>query len=339
MIALRGLAKAFGGSPAVRGVDLDVAAGDLVALLGPSGCGKTTVLRMVAGLDTPDAGTIALDGVDVTATPPQRRGVGLVAQRYALFPHMTVARNVAFGPETRGWSRADTAGRVDEMLRLVRLHPQRDRFPAQLSGGQAQRVALARTLAPRPAVLLLDEPFAALDAGLRAEMRGFLRRVQRETGVTTLMVTHDQAEAMEMADRVAVMLDGRLAQVAAPDALHRRPASHAVAAFMGAANVLRARVAHGMLHLHAAILPAPPDAAPGDGYAVLRPETLRFTAPGDGSIAGRITGRTFHGATVTWGVDTPAGPLTVLEASAQDRTIGDAVGIRVDARDVWIMRS
>ncbi len=230
------LEKRFGSYTALDGVSLRVARGELVALLGPSGCGKTTLLRILAGLDTADAGTVSFDGIDVTHTPAAARNVGLVFQHYALFEHMSVFENIAFGLRVRGATKARVTDRVRELLSHVRLEGFADRAPSQLSGGQRQRVALARALAAEPRVLLLDEPFGALDARVRQELRSWLRRMHAETRVTTVLVTHDREDAFEVADRVAVMNAGRLEQVGSPVDVFHEPASAWVMRFLGDVN-------------------------------------------------------------------------------------------------------
>jgi sulfate transport system ATP-binding protein len=233
---VHGLEKRFGSYTALDGVSLRVARGELVALLGPSGCGKTTLLRVLAGLETPDKGKVLFDGVDVTHTPAASRNVGLVFQHYALFEHMTVFENVAFGLRVRRAPRAHVDERVRELLTRVRLEGFAGRLPSQLSGGQRQRIALARALAAEPRVLLLDEPFGALDARVRQELRAWLRRLHAETGVTTVLVTHDREDAFEVADRVAVMNAGRLEQVGPPVEVFHEPASAWVMRFLGDVN-------------------------------------------------------------------------------------------------------
>ena len=233
MIAVDSVTKRFGDFTALEDVSLDVPEGSLTALLGPSGSGKSTLLRVVAGLETPDTGTVVLEGADVTRVPAQRRGIGFVFQHYAAFKHMTVRENVAFGPKVRKRPKAEVAAKVDELLALVGLDGFAARYPSQLSGGQRQRMALARALAVEPRVLLLDEPFGALDANVRAELRAWLRRLHERVPVTTVLVTHDQEEAMEVADRIAVLRDGRLEQVGAPRDLYERPANDFVMGFLG----------------------------------------------------------------------------------------------------------
>jgi sulfate transport system ATP-binding protein len=239
-IAVRNLSKRFGSFQAVDGVSFEVPAGQLVALLGPSGSGKSTILRIIAGLEPADTGEVELTGEDATTLPVQRRGVGFVFQHYALFRHMTVRQNIAFGLELQKLRRVEVRRQVDELLGLIQLQGYADRYPSQLSGGQRQRVALARALAPRPKVLLLDEPFGALDAKVREELRSWLRRLHDEVHVTSLFVTHDQQEAFEVSDQVVVLNKGRVEQMGPPQALYEQPATPFVAEFLGAVNVLSA---------------------------------------------------------------------------------------------------
>ena len=338
-VRLEGLVKRHPGGGGVDGVDLRVAPGRLTALLGPSGCGKTTTLRTIAGLEAPDGGRVLIGGRDVAGTPVRERGVGLVFQRYALFPHMDVAGNVGFGLRVRRLPRAEAARRLDAILDVVRLAHLRDRYPAQLSGGQMQRVALARTLVTEPRVLMLDEPLTNLDAGLRAEMRGFVRDLQRRLAITTIVVTHDQAEAMELADRVAVMLAGRIAQEGSPDALYRRPESRAVANFMGAANVFPAtRAGPGAVRTAFATLRAA--APPGGAFDVmLRAEAIDMAPEGaaapDDAFAGHVEARTFQGASVAYAVRCGADLLTVSEPSRRLVDPGTPVRLSIEPDRVW----
>ena len=225
VVSLRGVAKTYGDAVAVESLSLDVRRGELLCLLGPSGCGKTTTLRIVAGFIEPTAGSVLIDGKDMTREPPYRRDTGMVFQSYALFPHLTIAQNVSFGLENLGWPKVDRDTRVHEMLVLIELEHLAGRFPRQLSGGQQQRVALARALAMRPAVLLLDEPFSNLDAQLRVRMREELRDLIRRIEMTTLFVTHDQEEALMLSDRIGVMSRGRLEQVGSPGEIYEKPAT------------------------------------------------------------------------------------------------------------------
>ncbi|MDN5760163.1 MAG: TOBE-like domain-containing protein [Tomitella sp.] len=233
MITVSGARKTYGDFVALDGIDFTVPAGSLTALLGPSGSGKSTLLRSIAGLDDPDGGRIVIDGRDVTGVPPQRRGIGFVFQHYAAFKHMTVRENVAFGPKIRRRSKAEVAAKVDELLEVVGLNGFQHRYPAQLSGGQRQRMALARALAVDPKVLLLDEPFGALDAKVRDDLRGWLRRLHQTVDVTTVLVTHDQQEALDVADRIAVLNHGRIEQVGRPVDLYDTPATDFVMSFLG----------------------------------------------------------------------------------------------------------
>ena len=242
-VSVQGVTKTFGAFTALKGVSLDIRPGEFVTLLGPSGCGKTTLLRIIAGLERADTGTIRIGGTDVTGFPAARRGCGIVFQSYALFPNLTAAENVAFG--IRDMSGADRIARARELLDLVHLTPEADKHPGQLSGGQQQRVALARALAIQPRVLLLDEPLSALDAKVRGRLRGEICSLQRRLGLTTIMVTHDQEEALTMADRVVVMNRGEIAQEAAPEDLYRKPADTFVADFVGHMNLLKGWQADG----------------------------------------------------------------------------------------------
>jgi sulfate transport system ATP-binding protein len=241
VIALENVSKRFGGFQALDAVSLDVPDGSLTSLLGPSGSGKSTLLRVIAGLEAPDAGRVEIGGADATSVPAQRRGIGFVFQHYAAFKHMSVRDNVGFGLRIRKVSRRETAARVEELLGIVGLAGYADRYPNQLSGGQRQRMALARALAVQPKVLLLDEPFGALDANVRAELRAWLRRLHDEVHVTTVLVTHDQEEAMAVSDRIAVINDGRIEQVGAPRDLYDQPANRFVMGFLGPVTRLRGR--------------------------------------------------------------------------------------------------
>ncbi len=241
-LALNNLCKSFGQTRALKHVDLRVENGELLTLLGPSGCGKSTLLRLVAGFTTATSGSIRIGGADVTRVPPHARGIGMVFQSYALFPHLSVAKNIAFGLEERGFARAQIRQRVGELLDLIRMSDAADRFPAQLSGGQQQRVALARAVAYAPKLLLMDEPLGALDLKLREAMQLEIRRIQRELGITTLYVTHDQTEAMRISDRIAIMNDGRLEQIGSAAEIYHAPVSCFVADFLGRINFISAKV-------------------------------------------------------------------------------------------------
>jgi putative spermidine/putrescine transport system ATP-binding protein len=278
-LSLNGLSKHYGDFYAVREVSLTIADGEFLVLLGPSGCGKTTTLRMVAGFIEPSAGHVRLAGQDVTYLPPWRRNAGMVFQSYALFPHMTVAQNVAFGLEMRKLSRADIDRRVEETLALVRLGGYGGRLPRQLSGGQQQRVALARALAIRPDVLLLDEPLSNLDAKLRQEVRVEIRELQRQLGLTTVMVTHDQEEALTMADRLVVMNEGAVRQVGTQRDLYERPADQFVAGFVGRTTFLAGAIeAPGRFLSDGGLSLACSDGRTGRAVLALRPERVEIGA-------------------------------------------------------------
>jgi len=285
-ITLDNVVKSFDTFRAVHGVSLEIGSGELVALLGPSGSGKTTILRMVAGLDYADGGRILFGDEDATDIPVRERGVGFVFQHYALFPHMTVAENIAFGMKVskRRRSRAEIDARVTELLALMRLAGLGDRFPAQISGGQRQRVALARALAVDPKVLLLDEPFGALDANVRRDLRRWLREIHDELGITTIFVTHDQEEALDLADRVVILNEGRIVQQGTPEEVCRRPGSAFVTRFLGDANRLEVEVRDGRAALAGGSIDAP---GVPDGRAELfaRPADLDWASDGSGIAA------------------------------------------------------
>jgi sulfate transport system ATP-binding protein len=284
-LEIKSLSKAFGRYPALNDVSLTAADGEFLALLGPSGSGKTTLLRILAGLEQPDAGQVSFNGEDFLCLPVRRRGVGMVFQHYALFRHMTVEQNIAFGLRVRPRSarpgREAIAERVRELLDLMQLEGLGKRYPSQLSGGQRQRVALARALAIEPRMLLLDEPFGALDAQVRRELRRWLRQVHDRAGVTTVFVTHDQEEALDLADRVAVLKDGGLVQIGAPHQVYESPANGFVFDFLGAACRLPGRVADGRLSVAEWITPAPTGAPEGAVELFFRPNEVAFS-PADG---------------------------------------------------------
>jgi putative spermidine/putrescine transport system ATP-binding protein len=277
-VEARGVSKGYGGRTVLASLDLDMGEAELICLLGPSGCGKTTLLRIIAGFIVPDTGKVLVGGRDVTALKPAARRMGMVFQAYSLFPNMTALDNVRFGPRVAGQARTEQVKRATELLDLVGLAQHRDKYPHQMSGGQQQRVALARALAVRPEVLLLDEPLSALDAKVRLQLREEIRRIQRETAVTTVLVTHDQEEALSISDRVAVMNGGRLLQVDAPARIYRDPADAFVARFIGAAAVMPGIAGDGRVKVGALDLPAQAAARLPRGSGVelfLRPEHVR----------------------------------------------------------------
>ena len=281
-VELSDLTRVYGSVRALDGLTLHLAPGELVCLLGPSGCGKTTALRILAGLDLPTSGTVSVGGKDLTKVPANKRDMGMVFQAYSLFPHMTVIDNVAFGLKLRGKDGATRRKRAGDMLDLVGLGEHADRYAHQLSGGQQQRVALARALAIEPSVLLLDEPLSALDAKVRVQLRDEIRRVQIEVGTTTLFVTHDQEEALAVADRVGVMNSGRLEQLAPPAELYSAPASTFVGEFVGLSNRLPADVRGDVAVILGREVPVLPGSASGPGHALVRPESISVVADPDG---------------------------------------------------------
>jgi ABC-type spermidine/putrescine transport systems, ATPase components len=311
-VALYDLRRAYGPVRALDGLTLDIAPGEFVALLGPSGCGKTTALRVLAGLEDPDTGRVEVDGRDITATPTSARDMGMVFQAYSLFPHMTARQNVEFGLQLRRIPTARRRARGAEMLDLVGLSDEAERYAHQLSGGQQQRVALARALAIEPQVLLLDEPLSALDAKVRVQLRAEIRRIQLEVGTTTLFVTHDQEEALAVADRVGVMRAGNLEQLAAPQDLYSRPATAFVADFVGLTNRLPALVEGGRAQVLGTSVPLLPGSAQrGTATVLIRPESIAVTA----DPAGRATVVTasFLGATGLLHTVTESGETVVAQ--------------------------
>ncbi|MCX4809638.1 ABC transporter ATP-binding protein [Streptomyces sp. NBC_01239] len=328
-VEFRGLRREFGATVALDGLDLTVRPGEFLALLGPSGCGKTTALRMLAGFEHPTSGEVLVDGKDVTDVPAHRRDAGMVFQSYSLFPHLNALDNVAFGLRMRKVRTAERRSRAAELLDLVGLGDKGERFPHQLSGGQQQRVALARALALRPRVLLLDEPLSALDAKVRLSLREEIRRLQQELGITTLFVTHDQEEALSIADRVAVMRAGRLEQCAAPAELYGRPATPFVAEFVGTMSRLPGLLTDGTVEVLGQRLPVDGEAPAGPEVDVLvRPEAIDVRAEETGDA--RVVGTAFLGAvvrvTVRLGDDTEVkADLPTHEAT----TLGAGVAVRV----------
>ena len=325
------LSRRYGPVVALNELSLTMAPGELVALLGPSGCGKTTALRLVAGLEEANSGRVVFGGKDVTGLPASKRDVGMVFQAYSLFPHMTAMQNVAFGLTLRHKTADERRNRAGAMLELVGLSGYADRYASQLSGGQQQRVALARALAIEPTVLLLDEPLSALDAKVRSRLRDEIRRVQLEIGITTLFVTHDQEEALAIADRVGVMQSGHLEQLGPPTEIYSRPATPFVAEFVGLTNRIAGEVKNGLVEVRGVRLPlVQPDAASGPAIALVRPEAVSLATDGAtsaGPLVGTVIAVAFLGATSRVTVD--LGDLTVMAQMPTSTAAGTPAGTRV----------
>ncbi|QDY10005.1 ABC transporter ATP-binding protein [Micromonospora sp. HM134] len=352
-VTLESVSKRFaraGDTAAVDDVDISIAAGEFFTLLGPSGCGKTTTLRMVAGFYFPTSGRIRFGTEDVTHRPPNKRDTGMVFQNYALFPHMSVAQNVAYGLKIRKVGRAESARRITEALGQVHLAGYGDRRIDQLSGGQQQRVALARALVIRPRTLLLDEPLSNLDAKLREETRVEIRRIQQEAGTTAIYVTHDQSEAMAMSDRIAVMESGRVRQIGAPQEIYHRPATAFVARFIGRSNVLSLPVVTAAAETVTVGLPdgsetavaAPTDHGLRAGDTALvsvRPEHLGLTSTTEaGALPGRVTEVEFTGMATNLVVEVAGEPVQVAAIDVPDGiTVGDQVGLRLNRQRMWVV--
>jgi spermidine/putrescine transport system ATP-binding protein len=352
-IRLERVTKRFGPVVAVNDVSFTIRGGEFFSMLGPSGCGKTTSLRMIAGFEQPDAGRVLLQGEDVTWVSPRKRNVNMVFQAYGLFPHMTVAQNVAFGLEIKRVAKAERERRVAEMLRIVRLDGYEKRRPAQLSGGQQQRVALARALVNRPAALLLDEPLGALDLKLRKEMQLELKSVQGETGTTFVYVTHDQEEALTMSDRIAVMNGGVVEQLAGPRELYERPATAFVAGFIGTSNLIMLRVdrrADGMVHMDLGeagrIVAADQGGAAESVQITVRPEKIKLEpVPGDSChVQGTVAEVVYLGSTTQMIVELPTGERLAVhrlndDAAGADPAGGDRVTLHWAAEHSFVVGS
>jgi ABC-type Fe3+/spermidine/putrescine transport system ATPase subunit len=342
-ITLRDLTKRFESLVAVDRLNLEIQEGELITLLGPSGCGKTTTLRMIGGFETPNEGDIYFGERPVTWLQPELRNIGIVFQNYALFPHMTMWDNVAFGLEMRREAPAKLRQRVAAILAKVQLTGMEGRYPHQLSGGQQQRVALARALVVNPAVLLLDEPLANLDAKLREEMRFYIRHLQREFGITTIYVTHDQAEAMVLADRIALMKDGRLQQLGSAEDIYRRPSNAWVAEFIGLSNLLRGTVAgrqDGQLSVRTAagVFACAGEGTAGDVTICIRPESLHFGQQHPNRIHGIVRERVFLGNLLDYQIDGPDGlRLRVQADPSRVFAPGTSVDVSFSSADAWVM--
>lgn len=340
-ITIRGLSKTYANAahPALDGLSLDVPAGSLTALLGPSGCGKTTALKIIAGLLAPTSGDVGINGQSILALAPDQRGAVMVFQNPLLFPHMTVAENIGFGLAMRRRPRGEIAARVAEMLALVQLSGLGPRRPSQLSGGQAQRVALARALILKPRVLLLDEPLSNLDASLRAEMRDLIRSLHRATGITTLFVTHDQEEAVVMADNIALILDGRLQQYGPAEAFYKSPATETVARFFGGTNFIPGQNKSGIFTSAFGPLILPQTAQDGPGTLTIRPENIRLGAAPINTLLATLTDKTYLGTQTRLILkvgDTPLEALVHPDDAAALRT-GVALEINLPPQSLWLL--
>jgi putative spermidine/putrescine transport system ATP-binding protein len=348
-LTIENLEKRFKGLPVLKDISLSVAQGEFISLLGPSGCGKTTTLRCIAGFEQPDSGRILFGNQDMTAVLPEHRDIGMVFQSYALFPHMTVAENVSFGLEARRMQRLEQRRRCAEVLAMVRLEGLEGRFPRELSGGQQQRVALARALVIEPSILLLDEPLANLDAALRDEMRFFIRDLQRRVGITSVYVTHDQAEAMVMSDRIVVMSLGQIAQVGSPRDIYEQPTSASVASFIGRSNMIAGTVkgADGAGQ-YQVDTPYGPVSTLGPGglaagtrvHIMFRPENVRVGEKrlDDNVLPGIVTQSTYQGEARQLTVRLqPETDVVVDVAGKSQIAAGDRVSLSIAQADAWLL--
>jgi putative spermidine/putrescine transport system ATP-binding protein len=327
------------GTRALEPATLDIARGETLVLLGPSGCGKTTMLRIIAGLEAPDpGGAVLFDGKDMTAVPIERRNVGMVFQSYALFPNMTVAENIAYGLKIRSMPKAERAARVAELVGLTNIAGLESRRIDQLSGGQRQRVALARAVAIRPGILLLDEPLTALDAALRERLRSELNRLLRALGITAIYVTHDQAEAMELGDRVVVMRNGAIAQIGSPREIYFEPNSRFVAEFIGAANIVEAPLENGQLVLPGGRLPIAAEGSRQNAIAMIRPETIGIAAAERSLLSGAVDSVSFVGDRQRFIVSGASHkPLTVDAPNTIEARPGDRIGLVIAPHAVRLL--
>ncbi|MFK4730453.1 ABC transporter ATP-binding protein [Agromyces mediolanus] len=332
-VAFEGVVKDYGQTRVLHGLDLAIEPGEFVSLLGPSGCGKTTALRVLAGLERANGGTVRIGGADVSAVPTNRRDLGMVFQAYSLFPHLDVTANTAFGLRMRKVAKREAARRVRDALALVGLEGFGDRFPHQLSGGQQQRVALARALVTEPRVLLLDEPLSALDAKVRVALRDEIRRIQLRLGITTVFVTHDQEEALAVSDRIAVMNAGRIDQIGTPEELYLRPATANVAEFVGLSSVLPCTVAGGVAEVLGVRLPIVGEQADGPAEAFVRPENVRLGGP----IDAVVLESTFLGSVRRTVLRTEGGQLLRMQHSVGERVeFGERVSLGIEPAPVAV---
>ncbi len=347
-LTLTKVQKSFGPVKVVHDFDMAIHKGEFVSFLGPSGCGKTTVLRMVAGFETPSGGSIVIDGRDQSSLKPNQRNIGMVFQAYALFPNMNVFDNVAFGLKISGMSRADIESRVKEMLALIHLDHLADRYPYQLSGGQQQRVALARALAPKPQVLLLDEPLSALDAKIRVSLREEIRHIQQKLGITTVFVTHDQEEALSISDRVVVMNAGRADQIGTPFEIYNKPATRFVASFVGTLNLIEAKVVNpsdntvSIGDMTISIKQRIEAPAGSTLQLAMRPEagSIMDGARGDTTLKGKVVSSHFLGSVIRTRIDV-AGNIVSFDMfndpDIKPPALGDDVALKIDSGDLLIL--
>jgi len=338
-LTLTHLKKSFGATQVVHDFNMAIEKGEFISFLGPSGCGKTTVLRMIAGFETPSGGTIEIAGKDQTYLKPNQRNIGMVFQAYALFPNMNVADNVAFGLKISGMPKADIDKRVKEMLALIHLDHLAERYPYQLSGGQQQRVALARALAPKPQVLLLDEPLSALDAKIRVSLREEIRHIQQQLGITTVFVTHDQEEALSISDRIVVMNAGKADQIGTPFEIYNRPTTRFVASFVGTLNVLDAVVADqaaGLVRVGdktLAIKEAIPAANGSTIQLAMRPEAGTLSGADEATVQGQVASSQFLGSVIRTRIAVEGKTLsfdTFNDPGIRPPVVGDTVGVKID---------
>ncbi|RDL50912.1 Maltose/maltodextrin import ATP-binding protein MalK [Ensifer sp. M14] len=349
-LTLTNIQKSFGPVQVVHGFDMAIEKGEFVSFLGPSGCGKTTVLRMIAGFETPSSGSIVIDGKDQGTLKPNQRNIGMVFQAYALFPNMNVHDNVAFGLKVAGAPKAETDTRVKEMLSLIKLEHLADRFPYQLSGGQQQRVALARALAVKPQVLLLDEPLSALDAKIRVSLREEIRQIQQQLGITTVFVTHDQEEALSISDRIVVMNGGRADQIGTPFEIYNTPATRFVASFVGTLNIIEAKVADpasGAVTIgnqQVSLKEQISGMKGGDNISLaLRPEagSIADSAKGDTALTGEVVSTSFLGSVIRTKLRIGGDVISFdmfNDPGLTPPTFGDNVTLRFAAKDLLVIR-
>lgn len=343
-LELKKLVKRFAEVEAVKGINLKVKAGSLVALLGPSGCGKTTTLRMIAGLEQPSEGEILFNGRSVLGLAPEKRNIGMVFQRYVLFPHMSVEKNVSFGLRMQGIDKAEIHRRVSEVMKIVQLEGFEKRFPSQLSGGQQQRVAIARTVVTNPQLLLMDEPLSNLDAKLREEMRSFITGLQKRLGITTVFVTHDQLEAIELADQIGVIFDGELVQFDSPEAIFNRPKTPKVADFMGATNLIEGRLkTRTLLETSAGsfeLVQVPSQKEGASVTATIRPEHIDIDmsreAKRSNQIPALIKEAVYYGGIVSYRAQVGSLSLNVKDRSTRRFQVGEEVMLELAKEHLWI---